>query len=186
MTNIPVNTTGSFTLLNGTTLGSDYTNRIGRKIVCKSMYIRGFVTAENSLNLSAAATPSQQARMILLVDMQPNGAAPAVTDVLNTAHPASQLNLNNRDRFKVLRDDVFTLDPISVAAGSVGFCGTTTYEVSCYKKMSLETIYNSGSAGTIGDINSGALYMFWIGSAVTGTNTDGAAVVSARLRFLDP
>jgi len=33
-------------------------------------------------------------------------------------------------------------------------------KVKCYKKLNVETIYNAGNAGTIADINSGALYVF--------------------------
>lgn len=36
-----VSDAGGFTLLHAPTLGSDYTNRIGRKTNCKSLYIRG-------------------------------------------------------------------------------------------------------------------------------------------------
>lgn len=182
-----VNTTGSFTLLNGCVQGSDYTQRIGRKILLKSVYIRGFVTPQQAVVPSAAtASVAQQVRMILFVDSQPNGAAPAVTDLLNTAHPASQLNLNNRDRFKVLRDEVINFGPLMPGVGTFAELGADLIgDVNVYKKLNLETIYNAGNAGTIADINSGALYMFWIGS-VASNDQDSLARVSARVRFLDP
>lgn len=182
-----VNTTGDFTLLNGCVQGSDYTNRIGRKIVMKSLYIRGYTCPEPS-TAGAGGSVAQQARMIIFMDNQPNGAAPAVTDLLNTATSTSQLNLNNRDRFKILRDQTFVLSPQQYSAANVlaATGSPAVADVNCYAKLRHETIFNAGNAGTIGDINSGALYMFWIGSNSSGVGTDAVAVVSARVRFLDP
>lgn len=180
-----VNTTGVFTLLNGCTQGSDYTDRIGRKIVMRSLYIRGHVFAEPGISTNSLP---QQARMILFMDSQPNGAAPAVTDLLNTADAASQLNLNNRDRFKVIRDQTFVFGPqVWSNVPAISVSGTPSIsDVNVFIRMFHETIYNAGNAGTIGDINSGALYMFWIGSQPAGSGTDSNAFVSTRVRFVDP
>jgi len=179
-----VNSTGSFTLLNACVQGSDYSNRIGRKIVVKSVYIRGLVYPE----AATGSAPVIQCRMILLVDNQPNGSAPAVTDVLNTGTATSQLNLNNRDRFKIIRDQTFVLGPQTWVAGPlISVSGSpSVHDVNCFAKINLETIYNAGNAGTIADINSGALYMLWIGSTVAASPGDGNAQVSSRVRFVDP
>lgn len=182
-----VNTTGSFTLLHAPIPGSDYTNRIGRKTLAKNVYIRGRVQLENAaLTTQPASSPAQQARMIVFIDAQPNGAAPAVTDLLNTASPASQLNLNNRDRFKIVSDDTFVFDPLLAATSfAVVEWSRTVSDVKCYNKLNVETVFNAGTAGTIADINSGALYMFWIGSEAAGAGTDTNAIVSTRVRYSD-
>lgn len=181
-----INTGGSFTLLNGCIQGSDYSNRIGRKILNASIYIRGIVHPE--VPAGAATSLTQLARMIVFVDMQPNGAAPAVTDLLNSANSSSQLNLNNRDRFKILRDETYSLGATTWAAGPalVAAQSPTVADVNVFKKLSVETIFNAGNAGTIADMNSGAIYMFWIGNQPAGAGTDGSAIVSTRIRFLDP
>lgn len=54
-----------------------------------------------------------------------------------------------------------------------------------YVKLSQEVIFNGGNAGTIADINSGAIYMFWIGSNPNAANVRANAIVSARMRFVD-
>lgn len=184
-----VNTTGSITLLANPQLGSDFNNRIGRKIMLKSVYIRGYVVSEASANGPAVAfNNAQQCRFILFCDMQPNGAAPAVTDLLNTANPASHLNLNNRDRFKIYSDKEFVLDPYFLVTTATQASAAMTNQVKTFKKfkkLNLEVIYNSTNGGTIADINSGALYMLWIGSQAAGTNTDANAVLSTRVRYLD-
>lgn len=181
-----VNTTGSFTLLHVPILGTDYTQRIGRKTVIKSVYIRGRVLIENAQVFTAATTCAvQQPRMILFWDMQPNAATPAVTDLLNTADSTSHLNLNNRDRFKIIKDKTFVFDPMLLtAANAVAEWNRTVSDIKCYVKLRGEVIFNGTNGGTIADINSGALYMFWIGNVPTGAN-DSLAVLSTRVRFDD-
>lgn len=182
-----VNTSGSFTLLANPTLGSDFTNRIGRKIVLKSFYIRGYIAQEKALAEAPAGAPAQYGRMIVFCDLQPNGAAPAVTDLLVEAKPQSQLNLNNRDRFVILTDKNYVLDPwflSTTATQSYASCSNNIKLVKKYKKISVETIYNATNGGTIADINSGALYMFWIGDQ-NGVADDLNAIVSTRVRYID-
>ena len=181
------NTTGSFTLLHIPILGSDFNNRIGRKTLIKSIYIRGRIFIEPAQAVAATTAGHQQCRLILFIDNQPNGAAPAVTDLLNEALPSSHLNPNNRDRFKVIKDKTYVFEPFTfstTATQSVAAWNRTVHDVKIYKKCNAETIFNGTNGGTIGDINSGALYMFWIGSASAGA-LDGNAVIATRIRFDD-
>lgn len=181
-----VNSTGVFTLLCIPVVGADMNARVGRKINIKSVYIRGFVGIQAALLSTAdSEIPPQQWRMIIVADMQPNGAAPATTDLLNTASPSSHLNLNNRDRFKVLADKVYTSDGyvnVSTATQARSSQGRITFKVKCYKKTNIETIFNATNGGTIADITSGAVYMFWIGSQAA---SDGNAIVGTRVRYTD-
>lgn len=186
---LQVTDAGSITLLANPTLGSDFTNRIGRKIRLKSLYIRGFLAVERSLANppSVGQTRSQMGRMIILFDTQPNGALPLITDILVTNSPVSHLNLNNRDRFKVLCDKVWVFDPyiLSTTASSYGANQNGCIKpVKKYKRMDLEVIYNSTSGGTIADIASGALLMCWIGSNPPGGD-DLNVNLSTRVRYSD-
>lgn len=183
------NSTGVFTLLAVPVLGSDYNQRIGRKITLKSVYVRGYVGTQQALQALASAAPAsaQQARMIILLDNQPNGAVPVSTDLLVSANPTSQLNLNNRDRFKILCDKTFVFDPIiytTTATQAVASASRQIYNIKKYKKLNIESIFNATNGGTIADINSGALYMFWIGTAAAGNN-DAYSQLSTRVRFVD-
>lgn len=187
---IQVNSTGTFLLLACPTPGTDMNGRIGRKIVLKSLYVRGFVCTESSRNTSIddVIVPSTHCRMIIFVDCQPNGAAPAVTDLLVEATTSSQLNLNNRDRFKVLCDKQYAFDPLyfnNNATFAMASASRQIYNVKKYKKLNIETIFNAGSAGTIADITSGALYMFWLGNQSAIGGIDNNAVVSTRCRYDD-
>jgi len=169
-------------------LGSDFNDRIGRKTVLKSFYIRGRCQVGAAANPGADNTSaSQLCRLIVFVDNQPNGAAPAVTDLLKEALPSSQLNANNRDRFRIIKDKEYCFDPffnVSTATQSRYGQGRTTAPIKLYKKINVETIFNGTNGGSIGDINTGALYMFWIGNNAVGA-TDSEAIVSVRCRFDD-
>lgn len=183
-----VNTTGSITLLFVPQLGTDFNARIGRKTKVTSLYIRGRLQNEIAGSVQTGNIAAQQARMIVFIDLQPNGAAPAVTDVLVEALPSSQLNANNRDRFLIVKDKVFYFDPVinqTTATQSQAAFNRTGYNIKLYKKCAIETIFNATNGGTIGDISSGAVYMMWIGSTAAGVNTDVNAIVSTRCRYLD-
>lgn len=193
-TSYQINTTGSFTLLAAPVPGTDMTNRIGRKVVLKNFYIRGYLAtewADTGPNVdSNLVVQAQMARMIVFVDQQPNGAAPAVTDLLTAASSVAMLNLNNRDRFKILVDKQYVLGPIGidVDANTVNAVAVAPQIIGVkkWKPCNVEMIFNTGSAGTIADVTSGALYMFWIGDQVAGTNTDARATLTTRVRFADP
>lgn len=183
-----VNTTGSFTLLCIPVTGADFTNRVGRKIYIDSVYIRGQVRTEAAAATAAVAVPPILARMIIFVDHQPNAATPAVTDLLKEALSQSQLNLNNRDRFTICCDKYFQLgfyayNTTATTSNATG--DNQAFSIRKYKKVKVETIFNATNGGSIADITSGALYMFWIGNTAAGANTDANASVSTRVRFRD-
>jgi len=167
-------TTGTITLLNGCATGSDYTDRIGRKIIVKSIYVRGIFRMEGT-NISPTLC-----RIIIVYDMQTNGAAPAITDILKSANSQAQLNMNNRDRFKILMDKQIALGGQDVAAG--GYGSPTTLSIKKYKKCRLETVY-SGTLSTVGSISTGALWMISIGDRAAGSAAEFSG--SVRTRFID-
>lgn len=175
-------TTGTFTLLHSPVPGTDYTNRIGRKTLIRSVYLKVYVetSASNGVYTTVAGSPF---RWILFCDKQPNGAAPAGTDLLNTSHPLSHLNLNNRDRFKILKDKTDKLGPFYADTGiSYTYANPQNMVYKYYRKMRQEVIYNGGSAGTIADITSGALY-FYVLSEQGGSSH--FCNLYARVRFED-
>lgn len=183
-----INTTGNIVYLCLPTLGTDMTNRIGRKIMLKSVYVRGYVAQEASSTIASAGSACQLARCIILVDYQPNGSYPAITDILDTATSTSQLNLDNRDRFKILVDKQYSIDPYvysTTATQAVACFSGTIKPVKIFKKINIEQIYNVTNGGTVADINTGNLLMCWIGTGVAGTNVDLNFIGSTRVRFVD-
>lgn len=181
-----INNNGLLILLNGCQLGSDYNNRVGRKIVNEFLDITGMMFTDIASS-GAQLTTAQVGRMIVLVDYQSNGAAPAVTDILESSEALSQLNLNNRDRFEILSDESYAFDHQYWSAMNVLQSGSQNcYSVStAFSLEGLETIFNSSSTGLIGDISSGALYLLLTGTNPSGDGTDAVLRMSSRVRFVD-
>lgn len=166
--------------------GADYSSRVGRKILMKSLYIRYYCGVKPAFQLTTAVSIAPQiVRIIIFVDYQPNGTLPITLDLLSVSHPTSQLNLANRDRFKVLRDITHVFDAYQMLASnaSPAFCRT----IECneiYKKINIETIFNATNGGTVADIQSGALYFFCISSTPSG-GTQNQIYLSMRVRYID-
>lgn len=182
-------TTGTITPINLVAAGSSYNNRIGRKIAMKSVYLNG------SLSPQGAASGETYCRIMIVYDAQPNGALPVYADivlgqaaVLATTASTSRdnLNLNNRDRFRVLLDKRIVMPAL---VGSVivnpNFPTATEVNLNEFRKLyRLETNYKADTAGgAIGDIATGSLLLVTFGDNAAGAGYSLSATV--RLRFTD-
>jgi len=172
MNDDPLLASGAFTagtLLNGLVPGSTASQRIGRKVTIKSLLVR------YSWGLATTSTGGSPLRILIVYDKQANAVAPAITDILLTDTFHSANNLSNRDRFVTISDII--TDPVSTG-DSFAVAGVI------YKKLNLETMYNAGTAGTIGDISSGSIYMF---VAQTGRIATASPEFSStvRIRYTD-
>lgn len=188
------NATGTFTLLNGLVPGTNLQNRIGRSVKLKSLAIRGYV-----FNNQAGAAPiADYLRAIVFYDRQPNGAAPAVSDLLqsvsvsgSTASTALDgINLSNSDRFAILADFHWKVDvPAGAVANNQPATVTTDFTRFSIRRFiklkGLEARFNTLSAGTIGDFSAGALWLLTISLASTA-NAQYEMSWTSRCRFLDP
>lgn len=168
--NAEMSTTGVVTLVNGLTKGTDESNRIGRKVQIRSIQVDG-----NAAIKSAGLT--QIDRVMLVKDRQPNGALPTVGDIVTGGGALSVRNLDNRKRFKILWDHQFELAKYGTGQGE-------TNRVKKYFKKKFETVFNSGDTGTIGDINTNALYFVVVGTGAPGT-TAASSYYNVRVRFTD-
>lgn len=156
-------------LLNGLVPGSAANQRIGRKVVMKSILLRW------SFQLGVTSVSGGCGRILVVYDKQANAAAPTAGDVLLLDDFRSPNNLSNRDRFVTLFDQI--VGPISVQ-GDFETAGTL------YKRINLETMFNAGTAGTIGDITSGSVYLFAAQSG--GVTTEQPKMrIRARIRYED-
>lgn len=165
--------TGSITLISGVATGTDYTNRIGRKILVNSIYVRGVVFTVGS------NTNNSLARLMLVYDKQPTGALPVMTDILNSSTSVDQLNPNNRDRFAIIMDKQFGL---GANVNAVYANTPNIFPIKKFKKCNLEIVFDGTTSG-IASISTGAIYGVVIGNqtATTGPDFD----ISYRIRFTD-
>lgn len=198
--------TGTFIPLNMPIEGPSACNRIGRRINMKSIMLRimfGWVGTPQ------ATTVQEFYRIALVYDAQANGTAPAVSDVFASNlvagsvanSPWSPVNLNNRDRFLVLKE-FFYARPQNGATGTVAAAATEDAETKPLPGMlrwyvnlkGMETTFKSttGTQGAIGDISTGALYLVYIGMAISSSGASVATTtmtlglqIQSRLRFYD-
>lgn len=160
---------GAVTLLNGCQQGDDIGNREGRQIQMRSIELKlhTYGTAGTGID--------QIHRILLVLDKNPNGVAPAIADII-TANTSGLRNLNNRKRFKILMDKRLVIN----ASGEPG----TNKVIKKYKQCAYTTQYNAGNAGTIADINNGAIFLVTIGSSIVGA-TAGTTFGYVRIRFTE-
>jgi len=166
-------TTARIVLLNGMAQGTTASTRIGRRITMKSVELKGRISAGASGTVSTV-------RYALVLDKQANAAAPAFTDIYDNSLPESLRNISNKARFQVVWDSGL----MSLIGTSTGTTDASRKNVEFYKKIGFQTQYNAGTAGTVGDIQTNALYFVSIGDVVSGA-TAPVSVIQVRVRYDD-
>lgn len=169
-----LDTTGSITLLNIVPQGTSNSERVGKRIMLKSLQFRG-------QQATGATATSTETAYIIVYDRRPCGNLPAITDVLDTINPRSFNNDTNSARFKILK----RVDRVLI--GSVANTLTTSSNFNEDWFLSLKglaQVFNAAGTGAIGDIDEGAIYLITIGATVAGTAA-GLLVGGFRTRYLD-
>lgn len=171
--NLTSATGGQVEPLNNVPLGDDATSRDGRKIMMTACISKG-----NVGGVSAFGYP----RYAIVYDMAPNGVLPAASDIFTSTVGVAQVNLNNRNRFKILWDNHGGLglgrDPFNLTPGTGS---STAYVWNDYIKLrDMITIYKDTGSGTTAGTTTGALYAVFLGA---GSTSQGE--ISFRIRFLD-
>jgi len=169
-------TTGTVTLLNGIAQGDDINQRKGRRITNKAVHIQGIVEPVD------ASTNSTLARVIVVYDRQPNGAALTVADVLTSVNSHSFNKLDNRNRFLVLADKKFFIGAFDNTATQTYAGSPFGHKVEIHKRISLPTTH-MGTGDTIASIATGSIYMVTVGDQAP--NAGGVFSLTARLRYTD-
>lgn len=172
-------TTGTVTALNLTAVGDDNTTRDGRQICNKSIHVQGVI-----LPVDVTAILNSYCRMMLVWDSQPNsGTIAAITDILVASTSLSNTNLNNRERFTILRDCRYSLGAIVTTATQAITVTPGVQVVNEFVNLKdVKTTY-SGTTAAIGSVATGALLMVTIGNQAAGDC--GRFDLTTRLRFTD-
>lgn len=134
-------------LLNPCAQGIDYNQHIGRETRMKSLYWAFYA------QLQATTAGSSALRVVIVYDKESEGAAPTIatgaqTDIFNQDNILAKMNLNNRDRFIVLVDEIVEC---------IGTGGPQACFRKGYRKVSLPVVFN-GAGATVASINTGAVY----------------------------
>lgn len=159
--------------------GTDFTDRIGRRVNVVSVQVRGYFIPD----YTTPPCQPQMARLMIVEDLQTNGVIATPADILQAVTVSSFMNLNNRDRFRVLREEIMTIGAFSNVATQSYAAGNQIVPINIYAKCNIPVCFE-GTSAAIGSISSGAIYVFLIGNVAAGAN-DGVAQLSCRVRFID-
>lgn len=175
-----ISNAGQVQLLNGSVEGSAYNNRIGQKIELTSIsveFVIGNATLTTGQGFPFGGT--DVVKVALVYDKQTNGAALAYSDVFQSSAsaqaPFGERNVNNLERFEVLKSGTYKIDTASNIAVH------DSWYIPCHHQVR----YNGSNAGTVGDIQTGSIYLVY---ADQGTVTTGAPlqiIGDYRVRFHD-
>lgn len=163
-----MDTTGTLTLLATIPQGTSVSQRVGKKVLLKSLQCRSFVTN------GSAATVNNVA-MLIVYDRRPTGSLPAITDVLALATVNSMNNDVNTGRFQILKREDFVL----VGNSTTPATGMEMKTVDFYLPLNKPCVFKAAGTGAIADIDEGALYLITLGSSAAGT---AAATLNATFR----
>lgn len=132
-------------------VGTGPNERIGRQIKVKS--INAYLTLQK--NSSSYATDT--IRIMLVLDTQCNGTAPAITDILQTASVNSFRNMANSKRFVVLKDSEINIT--SATYDGTNFA-TVHRQLEFFRKVNYSIEYDQNmSTGAISTIRSNNLFL---------------------------
>jgi len=179
--------------LGGPVQGAAPYQRVGQKIMNKSIHIRGIV-------VNSATSTEDLGRILVVYDRQPNGAVPTYATLIasyiaagtsaSTAYDG--INMNNRERFKVLCDEQFRFPACTNTSGvltnlaQIDATGNTAAAKWNFERFirlkDLVTHFNTTNGGGIGDVTTGALLMFVVSQ---GNDSCWTFNWSSRLRFDD-
>lgn len=166
------NTATGMTLINGSAQGDASYEHIGKNVSLQSIAVEvEFFQPQTDASASTV-------RLMVVYDRQPNGAYPAIGDLLadNAAAPTfdSAINIGYRERFAVLRDCQFTLD---TASG-------LSHHYETYIKRQLDTNF-VGITNAIASVGSGAVYLIYFFKQLTGTTAPISPTHHTRVRYYD-
>ena len=153
-------------LVNGMSRGTGIGDRVGREVTMKRLMIQGQI--ERTSNSTWA---QQVLRIIVAIDKEPNGAAavPAFADCFSYNNGVADIfafpNIATKNRFKVLYDKMINVPDQSLASNAPTSESSSQAPEKYIVRKTInlrnhKVLYNTGNAGTIADINKGALIVW--------------------------
>lgn len=176
------------------TQGTGPTERIGSKVVIKSLSVKGKLTFAPTTDETKVQT---YVRILIIQDKQTNGAQMALTDALALPTNAELVTeafhkLENQDRFKILKDFKVRRPPstsqwVNGTTGATSAGERVSMEMPFYAhcKMNLNVRYkDSATTGNIGDLMDNSVHMFIIKGKTLLTSETVTAKYNCRVRFI--
>lgn len=173
VSNYALDTTGSVTLIATIAQGTSVNQRVGKKVMIKSIQCRGQAYAGTTATLNDVA-------YLIVYDRRPTGSVPAVTDILVSAAANSMNNDANSGRFRILKRMDFRL----VGNSTTPTVGEVSADADFYLPVNKLCVFKAAGTGAIADIEEGAIYLVTVGNQAAG-NAAAILSVAFRTRFLD-
>lgn len=162
-----VSSTATVNTLNAIAQGTDNTNRVGRKIRVKSLYVRGNIIAGDATN---------NVMIWIGWDTQTNGSQALATQIFQSQAtdlgPLSPLNLNYGNRFITIKHKNFTVDT----------SGNASRTFKWYKKLNTVCTYG-GTAADTASIYTNALVLVVVSDSIAVSHP--SISFYCRIRFTD-
>ena len=182
--------------LNLVETGAGSYNRIGRKIFCKTLRLKGMAIYYSQTAATTYDVGRSALRMVVVWDKQPSGVLPAwdvifghtTQDGTEASTTMGNLKFDNTGRFQVLKDCLFYPPPVMPSDGAAAANVSSAVCFDEFIDLKNRTTIFSGDSDptTIADISSGGLYVYWraIDAVTASENAWGIDDTStARLRF---
>nr|QXP07789.1 MAG: putative capsid protein [Arizlama virus] len=165
-------------LINGVATGSTSITREGNQCYWKTIQIRGSIKPTTP----TAANTAQRCDLYVVYDDQPGAAVPTNAEILTSSESMSFMNLDYRERFRVLHHSSYCFGPGDITATQAYVVSPQISNVDLYIRCNVRTSFK-GVGNAIGDISKGAIYIFTIGDSADATNTYPVLSAAIRLRF---
>jgi len=175
-------------LLNGLSLGTSATSRVGQNICMKSFHLK-FTLRGPANTTTVGNVASVMTRVMVVLDLQPNGVLASGSDILEDTTPGigivSPIYMANAMRFKVLFDRRYEVqNNFTPTAGSqFNTINSLRYD-EIFEKMNHYVQYADSNNGDITDIKTGALLLVFMSeTAIVGSQP--AITHYTRVRYTD-
>lgn len=171
---------GNIVLLNGIAQGDEVNARDGRQITVKSIGLRALFTGEDG------STDQNAVRCLIVLDRSSNGTIPLYRDVIDwidsgstdVGGPTAFMNLNNRQRFKILFDSFFPFP------GGGNGASQFPSVINKYITTQIVTTFN-GTGGTAAAVSTNAIWLIMVDTKAIVTTVGAKVNYTARVRYTD-
>ncbi len=161
--------------LNGIATGTTQVSRIGDRILIKKIGLRMMLSPTDSTDDGDAV------RILLILDHQPNGADPAVLDILQTASEQAFKAVKSTKRFQFIMDKYVSWSVFSTDHGATPTDFAVKREAyTFFKEVNIDCEF-IGSGTAISTIGTNALHMF----CITNQGNDSTLLWSSRVSYYD-
>lgn len=166
LTTVPLPSAALVQCLSSVAQGTTNSTRLGNR------QTSAWMSAKVNIWHNSAVSPTSMTRVIIIQDLLSTGTDPTYTDILASAAPNALPSINNRNRFRFLKDECFALADGGPAVGEFKF----------FKKEKTQQNYDGTGSGNNTD---GHYFLVIAGWDSTGLASNALYTTSIRFTFRD-